>query len=66
MGIFDILKKKEPTMVEGTIRYVINDDGDKYLHIDDFNSLLKEFKKSMIRADHKQLLDNIIEELNQA
>ena len=66
MGLFDFLNKKERENIEGEIRYVTTENGDKYLHIQDFNALLEKFKNSYTNPSTIIALDQIIDELNKA
>lgn len=60
MGIFN--KKNKTTEIEVSIRKVADGDGEKYMHIGDFVSLLEEYK---IFSDEKNVItiSNFISEL---
>lgn len=44
MGLLNIFKKKKPEVVEGIVSFVTDENGDKYLHIDQFKETLEDYK----------------------
>ena len=67
MGIFNIFKKKKETEeVVGSVNYVIDEKGRKYLHIDGFVKVLEEYKVGIVDQKQIGLINEIINVLNEA
>lgn len=65
MGILDIFKKKEPEVIEGAVNFVTDENGNKYLHINQFKEFLEDYKMGADPSQHG-ILNQIIGVLNDA
>lgn len=67
MGLFDFLKKNEPTEeIVGTVKFIVDEKGDKYLHINQFREFIEEYKLGIVDPSQLGVLDQIIGVLNDA
>lgn len=77
MGIFSFFKKKSKTedykskVIESTsekvvanIKYYVDEDGDKYMHVKGFVAMLEEYKLSVKSPDVLLTLNELTNELN--
>lgn len=57
---------KEQDVVEGTVSFIIDKKGDKYLHINQFREFLEEYKIGITDPSQIGVLNQIITVLNEA
>ena len=64
--MWNIFKKKEPETFERSIHFVTNESGEKFLSIREFTLFLGEYKLQLNNDSQIEILDQLINELNNA
>lgn len=65
MGLFTKKKKSEDAF-EKPVSFVTDKNGDKYFHIKEFSKFLSEYKNQLTHPNEIALIDQLVEQLNQA